>query len=180
MEQRAATILVRMSLVSYGAVQNFGPHSRSAVGSLLPPGEDRPMHERWRIKLARAASLEEFRNLVAEAEAELEAWLRRPLAPDTVETLEELCARIVEDGWGITAEECSLSMLCTPTLVRRARLSAGRHPDTGYHLPPPSKDARAWAQMLDGVGLSVRQIAALTGLPKSTLHDHLSGRRRQA
>jgi hypothetical protein len=36
------------------------------------------------------------------------------------------------------------------------------------------------AEMLDQAGLNVRQIAALTGLAKSTLHDRLGGRRRRA
>jgi hypothetical protein len=168
-----------MSLVSYGAVQRFGPRSRSVEGALLPPGEDQPMHEIWARRFAKAAP-DELRDLVTEAEAELDAWVRRPLVPDTVETLEELCARIVDDGWGVTAAECARAMLTTPTLVRNARLAAGRHPESGYHLPAPSRDAWAWAEMLDRVGLNVRQIATLTGLPKSTLHDRLGGRRRQA
>lgn len=180
MVQYVGTLIVRMSLVSYGAVQNFGPRSRSADGQLFPAGEDRPMHERWAAILASARTDDELRDLVAQGEAELDAWQRRPLSPTTVETLEELSARIVSDGWGVTADECARAMLCTPTLVRQARLGAVRHPETGYHLPAPSNDAWSWALMLDHVGLNVRQIALLTGLPKSTLHDHLSGRRRQA
>ena len=102
------------------------------------------------------------------------------LANGTTETLEELCARIVQDGWAIPTDECARAMRCTPTLVRRARLAAERHPETGYSLPPRQQDPMEWALKLDAVGLSVRQIATLTGLPKSTIHDRLSGPRRRA
>jgi len=135
------------------------------------------MHHRWGPILARAYG-EQLSDLLGEAQAELDAWIRRPLAPDTAETLEDLYARIVEDGWGVTASECARAMRCTPTLVRRARLAAGRHPENGYHLPGAGTDVYVWACSLDAAGLTVRQIALVTGLPKSTLHDHLSGPRR--
>lgn len=171
-------VLVRMALVSYGAVQSFGPRSRSADRQLRPPGESAPMVDRWAALFAGAADAEQLRALVGEAQAELDAWLRRPLVPETTETLGELCARIVSDGWGITAEECARAMRCTVTLVRRSRLDAVRHPETGYHLPGRQSDPMAWALRLDMAGLSLREIEDLTGVPKSTLHDRLSGPRR--
>jgi DNA-binding IclR family transcriptional regulator len=168
-----------MSLLSYGTVQVLGAHSRSAAGQVMPPGESAPMHDRWALVFDRHHEPERLRDLLAEARAELDGWLRRPLAPDTTETLEELCARIVTDGWGVTADDCSRAMRCTPTLVRRARLAATRHPESGYHLPVRTVDPWRWAHQLDSAGLSVRQIAALTGVPKSTLHERLSGPRRR-
>lgn len=174
-EGRVRALLARMELVSYGTVQRFGSGRGSGHdGGNCPPGESTPLHEEWAAILDGAPPDTEVRQaLLAEAEAELEAYVRRQLAPDTVETLDELCDRVVADGWGITADECSRAMRCTPTLVRRARLDAGRHPETGYHLPARSPDALTWARALDGVGLSVRQIEELTGIPKSTLHDRL-------
>jgi hypothetical protein len=181
LDDAARTLLLRMSLVSYGSVQSLGAHSRSAAGQeVMPPGEPEPMHDRWSMVFEREHDPDRLRDLIGEGQSELDAWLRRPLAPDTTETLEELCARIVTDGWGVTADDCSRAMRCTPTLVRRARLAANRHPESGYHLPVRTVDPWRWAYQLDAVGLSVRQISALTGVPKSTLHERLSGPRRQA
>jgi len=164
-----------MALVSYGGVQRLGG-VRGEAATIGPPGEGRPMHEEWSAIFASAANDEMARVLTDEARAELDAWLRRPLAPDTTETWEELAARIVGDGWGVTADECARAMRCTPTMVRRARLSEMRHPDTGYHLPA-AHDPITWAIELDRLGLTLRQIESLTGVPKSTLHRWSKARR---
>jgi hypothetical protein len=166
-----------MALISYGSVQGYRTKTRGGEKSGPPTGEAVPLHDHWAAIFATAAP-GELAALVEAAEAEVEAWVRRPLAPDTVESLEELCARIVGDGWAIDADECARAMRCTSTLVRRARLAAGRHPETGYRLPPEDRNRLAWACSLDAVGLSLRQIETLTGIAKSTLHDHLSRPRR--
>ena len=46
-------------------------------------------------------------------------------------------------------------------------------------LPAELADLIRLANAIPAANLTVRQIAALTGLPKSTLHDHLAGRRRR-
>lgn len=135
------------------------------------------MHEAWSAIFAGVSDPELARTLLDEARAELDAWLRRPLAHDTTETWEELAARIVGDGWGVTAQECAMAMRCTPTMVRRARLAEMRHPDTGYHLPE-APDPITWAIELDRMGLSLREIEGITGVAKSTLHDRISRARR--
>lgn len=173
MEQRA--LLVRMALVSYGGVQRLGGRRGGEPGRIGPPGEAHPMHERWFAIFAGAVGVSHARTLTDQARAEFDAYVRRPLVPDTTETWEELAERIVSDGWGITAGECARAMRCTPSMVRRARLGQLRHPDTGYSLPTES-DPVAWARKLDEAGLTLRQIEALTGVPKSTLHDRKGGR----
>jgi lambda repressor-like predicted transcriptional regulator len=174
----AEAILIRMALVSYGAVAGYRTKTSGGDRPGPPLGEAKPMHDVWAERFQSAQSHDELSVLVEAAQAELDAWIRRPFAPDTTDTLEDLCARIVGDGWGVSADECARAMRCTPTLVRRARLAAGRHPDSGYTLPERDRDTLLWARALDRVGLSLRQIEALTGVPKSTLHDHLSRPRR--
>lgn len=170
----ARTVLVRMTLLSYGKVAAM-ERSRGGESALVGPGgESSPMAEEYAALFAKARTPEHARVILDEARAELSAWMRRPLAPDTTETLDELMARIVEDGWAMTPDECAFAMRCLPSLVRRARLLGGRNPETGKHLPTIQHDRMAWARMLDSAGLSVRQIELLTGVPKSTLHDHLS------
>jgi len=173
-EQR--TILIRMALVSYGGVQRFGGR-RGESEQVGPPGEGRPMHEEWEMIFASAGNEEMARRLTVAARAELDAWVRRPLTPDTTETWEELAARIVSDGWGIGAGDCAIAMRCTPNMVRRARLAEMRHPDTGYVLPA-GHDPITWAIELDRIGLTLRQIESLTGVPKSTLHRRVNKTRR--
>lgn len=165
-------MLIRMALLSYGGVQRHGGR-RGESGSIGPPGESSPLHHKWAVVFVQAADPDMARRLTEEAQAELESWVRRPLAPDTTETWEELAARIVGDGWGIEADECARAMRCTPTMVRRARLAEMRHPDTGYHLPH-APDPLSWAIQLDRLGLTLRQIEAITGVAKSTLHGHLT------
>lgn len=162
-----------MTLLSHGKVAALQRSRGGDADRIGPNGEAHPMHERWAALIAAAPDAGTARLLLEQAEAELGAWLRRPLAPDTAETLEELAARIVADGWGITAPEAACAMRCTPTLVRRLRLAARRHPENGYALPERHGDPLTDARVLDKAGLSLRQIEALTGLPKSTLSDHL-------
>ena len=169
-----------MALVSYGAVQAYRTRTSGGTSDARPLGEARPMHDRWAIIFANARTEDELAALLEAGQAELDGWIRRPFAPDTTETLEDLCARIVGDGWGVSADECSRAMRCTPTLVRRARLAALRHPETGYSLPSKSRHPMTWAHKLDAAGLTLRQIEALTGVPKSTLHDRLGRPRRAA
>lgn len=171
--EAARPVLIRMALLSNGKVAAL-ERSRGGGGEHAGPnGNAHPLYEVWGERIDAAPDAETARGLLDAAEAELGAQLRRPLAPDTTETLEELCARIVQDGWGVSATECSRMMRCTPTLVRRARLVERRHPATGYSLPDATGDARGDVRKLERAGLSLRDIEALTGVPKSTLHDHL-------
>jgi hypothetical protein len=83
----------------------------------------------------------------------------------------------VSDGWGVSADDCARAMRCTPTMVRRARLAEMRHPDNGYVLPD-GHDPITWAVELDSIGLTLRQIEAVTGVPRTTLHYRLTKARR--
>lgn len=136
------------------------------------------MADQWAALFAAAPTPDALAELTDAARHDYDTTVRRPLAPDTTETWEELAARIVRDGWGCTADDCAMAMRCTPSMARRARLAEMRHPDTGYALPA-RMDAVAWAVQLDAAGLSVREIAMVTGVAKSTLHDRLAGKTRR-
>jgi hypothetical protein len=176
MEAAIRTILARMELLSYGTVSRMGGR-RGAESPGAPAGEAHPLHDEWRERFASAPDDETLRAYVQQAEAALDAALRRRFVPEATETLDELCARIVGDGWGIDADECARAMRCTPSLVRRARLDAGRHPDTGAALPEARPDRIAWARELDAAGLSIRQIAAMVDMPQTSLYRALIAHR---
>jgi hypothetical protein len=166
----ARPLLVRMALLSYGSVQAYGRRrGAGAVGGDPPTGEAHPMHERWSALLAAAETAEQARATLERARSEYGAHVRRQLVPTTTETWDELAERIVADGWGVSARDCATAMRCSITLVRRARLAAYRHPESGYGLPAPRRDVLAWARDLDDAGLSVRQIEALTGMAMATV-----------
>lgn len=162
-------MLARMALLSYGAVTKLGGTRGGESGHVGPSGDAHPMVDRWAALFAGAVTPEALAALTDEARYDYDTTIRRALAPDTTETWEELAARIVADGWGITADECAMAMRCTPTMVRRARLAEMRHPDTGHALPVDD-DPRAWARRLDEAGLTLRQIEAVTGVSKSAVH----------
>jgi hypothetical protein len=134
------------------------------------------MHEEWAL-IFEATPADQAAAVLDEARSELDAWIRRPFAPDTTESWEEIAARIVADGWGLSAMDCAVAMRCNLSMVRRARLAELRHPETGYVIPDDlRRDPLSWAIQLDAIGLTLRQVEAITGVPKSTLHDRLGSR----
>jgi len=167
--EQARPLLLRMALLSHGSVAALGYRRASGFGDRAPSGDANPMVDRVISLLRAAETAEQAQAVLNQARAEYAAHVRRQLAPSTVETWDELAERVVADGWGLSVRECSVAMCCSVTLVRRARLGARRHPETGYALPEPRPDPLAWARELDAVGLSVRQIEALTGIPSTTV-----------
>ena len=171
----ARPILIRLALVSHAPAGRLDamPRTHGTPEHRRPPGDAHPPAERYRDRLQAATSPVEARRVLDEARAELERTLRRPLAVERVETAEEFAERIVLDGAGWTADEVALAVHCLPRFVRAARLGYGRDPEDG--LTPPDGDPMAVARRLYGEGRSLRTIERLTGLPRSTLHDRLSG-----
>lgn len=73
--------------------------------------------------------------LLRRADAELTHLLRRDLAPMPSLTLADLRATIVDRGEGFTVDEVAIAMRCSATMVRKARLLAGRDAERGRPLP---------------------------------------------
>jgi transcriptional regulator of acetoin/glycerol metabolism len=172
----AKPVLVRLMLISNAPVMRIGSvrGMNGAHESSRPPGESLPDAEHYARRLERASTVYEAREVLQEARTALFHAIRRPMAPGTTETLEEYIERIINDGAGWAVEDVARSLHTTPTFVRRVRLSAGRDPETG--LVVPDIDAWTLAHALYAVGRSIRTISALTGIPRSTLHDRLSRR----
>jgi hypothetical protein len=164
---RLADVLSAWMLVSYGTVQRWGRQSPTCDPQPGPTGEGHTPAEFWITRYLKAPP-EDRAQIAHAAEAELRAWQRRDPELNTVktETLEDLKRRIIEEGEGWGAKDVALAMRVTPTLVRNARTEAEREPE--YGRPDGSL---AHARELRAEGLSLRQIAVLTGIPKSTLAD---------
>ena len=155
-------------MLGMGAVMRYEQRRDADVG-VWPAGEPAPS---WIFFMEPYAQANEADKpaVIERAAAYLEAWKRRPpeLGAVEVETLDELKQRIVEAGEGWTPEEVALSLRCTPTLVRRARAEADRCVETGK-VEGSLKHARA----LMAEGMTLRQAAVLTGIPRSTLSARL-------
>lgn len=76
---------------------------------------------------------------------------------------------MLREGEGASVAVVALALRCTPTFVRRVRVSTGRDAERGRVLEI-EPDPRA----LRDAGLSLRAVALATGVPRSTLHDQLS------
>lgn len=156
-------VIQGFALLQYGTTMHY-EQRRSAELALLPSGELHPPHEYWLARLRQCSTVAEFADALGKAQTELRAWQRRPDPPPEGETLEQFKDRIIEHaGW--PPKEVAFALRCTPTLVRQTRLERERNPDTGYE-----EGSLEHARALLGNGCSLRQVAVLTGIPKSTLH----------
>jgi hypothetical protein len=172
--QQVRLTLARLSLVSHAPASRMDamPRTHGTPEHRPPPGEANPPHERLGHELVSASTVEEVLAVGRKAHDELVAATRRRFVPSTVETADELAERVIDDGEGWAAGDVATAMRCTPTFVRRARLAALRDPEDGRPIDP--EDPWEAARELRRRGRSLRAIAALTGVPRSTLHDKLA------
>jgi hypothetical protein len=172
-KQSARPVLVRLALVSHAPSGRMDamPRTHGTPEHRRPPGEANPEAEVLAHRLSVSTSLVEATGIVDEIRSELAHATRRALPPDTTETAEDMAERIVSDGVGWTVDDVSRAMHCTRPFVRTARLSFGRDPETGF--TPPDGDPMNVARELHAAGRSLYTVAALTGVPRSTLRYRL-------
>lgn len=159
-------VVAGFALLQYGHTMAWGRQPKAAERPALPSGEGHPPLDYWLDLLERCATIEDARIVIGRARDELAAWRVRPEPPPEGESFDDLKTRIIREGAGWTPQEVALAFRCTPTLVRNVRTEAER--DVEYGRPDGSL---AHGLNLLGAGLSLRQVAQITGIPKSTLHD---------
>jgi hypothetical protein len=167
-------LILRLMLVSHAPVSRMDamPRTRGTPDHRRPSGEGAPAWERFAREFERCETPADLIALGNRVTEELVSSTRRRLAPSTIESAEDLAERIVRDGAGWEVGDVVQAMRCTATMVRRARLAAGRDPETGY--TPPDADPMSVALELRAGGRSLRTIAALTGIPRETLRRRFS------
>jgi hypothetical protein len=109
--------------------------------------------------------------LVRLARDELAAIQRRRFPTTAVRDGDDLRERIVADGEGLPPLDVAVALRTSETIVRRARLAAGRDAERGRRVNGNGNGV-AWALELVGNGMSVRAAAAASGVPRSTIGDH--------
>lgn len=160
-------LVVAYQMLGYGSTIRYGSR-RSADAPILPGGEGSPPLDHWLDLWLGASTSSERRLVVQAARSELQSWKRRSDPPPEGETGEEMIERLIRDGEGWRAEDVALAFRCTPRMVRRWRVERDRNPETGR-----PDGTLAQAQDLIAQGMTLRQAAMLTGIPKSTIHDSL-------
>jgi hypothetical protein len=167
----ARPTLLALTLLSSAPTSQLGVSAGPGGAHISgrPAGPSRTPAERYALEISGALTMREGRRWLSRARAELQEARRRPLALIDCDTLADLEGRIVTEGAGMRPLEVAIACRCTTTMVRRARLSAGCDPERGGQLGDATP--REWAAQLRSAGFSLRQTAALTGVPRSTLSD---------
>jgi hypothetical protein len=169
-------VLRRLRLCSAVGGRAFvGTVHSGRPGSSRPPPVDDPAG-RYALEAERAGDdASQLRAILRHADADLTELLRRPLVEIKSETREELETRIVDVGSGFEAIEVAVALHTSEAIVRRARLKAGRDAERGRRLPDDvvnGQPLRFGLALLEA-GYPLRVAAELSGVAKSTLHDHL-------
>jgi hypothetical protein len=168
-------LLVRLALTSEARAGTFVTGGTGSQPTSRPPtGEAHPLGEALAAELERAGDdVGRLAQLLRRAHDELEAIVRRPVAGVTADSYADMSAEIVSRGEGFGVKEVSIGLRCTPTLIRRVRLAAGRHPETGRALAVEQANGQPVAFGVELVrgGYSVRAAAMIVGVPRSTLHS---------
>lgn len=160
-------VWIGWALIMHGATTHYDVRA-GAERSPIPMGDSHPPIEFWWALYLRAESDEERADVETRANEALCAWRRRPEPPPVGESPEQWADRIIRDGEGWSAKDVALSERCTPRMVRRLRLTRERNPEDGR-----IEGSLAHARELRRAGHSLRSVAMLTGIPKSTLHEAL-------
>jgi hypothetical protein len=177
LRRRLGLVLRRMALCSDVPARLLVPAaSHARPGSAAPQGE-RSRAEQYALEADRAGDdVRQLTAILRKADDELTTILRRPLAPTTTATLADLCTAIVDRGTGFSVDEVSVALRCSATIVRKARLASGRDVEWGRPLPDDvvnGQPLRFGLGLLEA-GYSLRAASALSGIPRSTLHEHVA------
>lgn len=154
-------------LLGYGTTIRYEKR-RSADLSPLPAGEGDPPFDHWLPLLLTSRTFETFEPVYHAARSELQHWRKRSEPAPEGETLEQMIDRLISDGEGWSARDAAIAFRCGATQVRRWRMERERNPETGRE-----EGSIQHARELLSEGMSLRQVAMTTGIPRSTLHDVL-------
>lgn len=179
MDPEMAEVLLAMEMLAGGSITNYSPTGTGGVADSKPPAGVRfdgrselPLHAYWRARYEQAVGNYQREQVYKAAQAELDAFRKRPKITISMETEEELEARIVREGQGWTVEQVAIHCRCTTTFARKARLKAGVSITTGNapsEIAIDSLDQREHAREMAENGATERQIEFVTKLPKTTV-----------
>lgn len=164
MTSEARQLYLDLALLSHGSVTSWSAGS-GVPGSREPTGESRPPHELFAAEYERKGQ-----SAVTHWRAFLAQWRGHNTVKPAESSEDEW---ILQDGRGQAPDVVAQRFRCTPTRVRRLRVSAGLDVETGKHAegdgPVGNVERAVW--LVSERGFSVRQAALVTGVAKSTISD---------
>jgi hypothetical protein len=167
-------LLAELELLSHGSTTAWNPAGggSAADDAGIPHGERNPPHVQLRARYLEARD-DAGRDRAVEAMRTTLRGRRGPGADRvaaTGETRAEEDARILQSGEGFDADEVARRFACTPTRVRRLRLTDGRDAERGHHAAEHAGDDDAQrARSMRARGMSERQIALALGRHRTTV-----------
>lgn len=159
LHNRMTAALAQMAVLPYGTVMNYNGNSgRSSEhpGGRRPAGEALSEEDKYRARWQGCRTIRAARLVVEEAEAELEHWRHAKRVEVKEENWQQLARRICATGSGWSAEDVAQALKVTVSQVRRARVDAKLHPETGKEprvaviLSTEERKARVNALAADG------------------------------
>jgi plasmid maintenance system antidote protein VapI len=181
LERQIRQVLAQLELVSHGTITAYnssGGHAAES-GRALPPGELKPPHEFYRQQFAETTGDHDRSKLLEQAQAELGAITKRPIAIEGLTDAQILEEKILEkDGWSDV--DLAKHLRCTSGHVRRVRNSAGKDGVTGELLELSAVDRSDLAAAMQTRGLNQEEIAKRMGISQPTVSRLLRTRRQEA
>lgn len=185
LRERANHVLVQLALVSEGHATRWEPghgqhDSRPPVEDVheldadRAPPKEYSLVDHWAWKFARARDANRLRLYVLQAEEDLiRARKAPPPMPPLSEQRTKRILRLADEG--LAADEIAVREHVNVAHVRTVWRDHDRDPVSGAKLPEDRDELYAYARKLadDNPGISEREIARRTGLPRSTLQLHL-------
>jgi hypothetical protein len=169
LDRQARQVLAELELTSTTAARAFVPVVSSSSPDSMPPTGDASPADHWREKFIAATDERELSRLVEQAHRELRHLRRRTFPAGTWRDRDDLLERVL-GAVGVEPEAIALALRCTPTMVRRLRLTHGCEPEHGRRVADTELEPAA----LIRAGLSLRAAALVLNVPRSTLSDRLA------
>lgn len=151
--------------LQFGSTTNFSSDGGggAVTGGNRPPGDEHPPAERWREEWSKRG---DRINVLKEAEADLKRLRFGPPPEDRPElkpeTLDELHARIVQEGANCSVREVENHLKVSSSIIRAARRRAGVSADYGRtRRLVKAKSNREYTQQLAGIGYTDEQISLI-------------------
>lgn len=171
-DQQMHAVLLELMMLMQGKTQSWNATTKGGDRDPCPSGEAYPIAEEYRDRYHQAAGDIARTRVLHDARDELERWRGHGITRHAGETTAQEEVRMLREGKGFDPQTVAVRFNTSASRVRRVRIQGQHTPETGLPLPgavaPPSGDLARMVE-LKGNGYTLRQIATLTGKPRSTV-----------
>jgi hypothetical protein len=178
LDRAMRSVLLQLELASNGVTASYNSAGGGGEKTAVLPAGTGGWHLYWRDEYARQTDNTGRARTLQGAEDELKLITGRyQRQPTTGETQDEQVARMLRETEGWTPEQVEQSSWRTsPRVLRRARISDDRDPNTGYRVTLRLDEDAApadRAREMKSKGMSLRQIGLALGKDKQQIQRWL-------